>query len=410
MVGNAMSCSLRTGEWDWAAALLDEWLSNEITGSFYLELYVDRAVLTALRGGDPPRTSPRPTAGGRLHGRSPVPLVRPLGPGLGGPRRRSARRGARRRPRVAPTLTELLRPISPAARGPRRPVGRRRGGGRGHRRPARELAHPGPGGRHSTSRPCEPGWQPWRAPRRGDRRVSRGAPRLARARAGLDEAHGGPRHGDPARPDRARDGRGARGRGRVGPRDPDPARGDAAAGPPGCGGVGCLRRAGVGLGRPFSAVWPRRSARSDGGRSLSTAEWGIRGRGCRSIRIEAQRGVLADPSDPNHRTRVRASHRYVPEWRASSMSRLLGASLLSIVLIAGCGSAATSPGGAPRLGPQPRRPRRPRRRNPFALACTDAHARTRWRSWPGSRSGPSPRRRSVGWSASPTGTWPSTRP
>ena len=29
------------------------------------------------------------------------------------------------------------------------------------------------------------------------------------------------------------------------------------------------------------------------------------------------------------------------------MSRLLGASLLSIVLIAGCGSAATSPGGSP---------------------------------------------------------------
>jgi class 3 adenylate cyclase len=53
MVGNAFSCSLRTGEWDWALALLDDWLSNEITGAFYLELYVDRAVLTALRGGDP---------------------------------------------------------------------------------------------------------------------------------------------------------------------------------------------------------------------------------------------------------------------------------------------------------------------------------------------------------------------
>jgi hypothetical protein len=53
MVGNAMSCALRAGEWDWATDLLEEWLSNEITGSFYLELYADRAVLTALRGGDP---------------------------------------------------------------------------------------------------------------------------------------------------------------------------------------------------------------------------------------------------------------------------------------------------------------------------------------------------------------------
>ena len=33
-----------------AATLLDEWLANEITGAFYLELYVDRAVLSALRG------------------------------------------------------------------------------------------------------------------------------------------------------------------------------------------------------------------------------------------------------------------------------------------------------------------------------------------------------------------------
>jgi len=53
MVGNAVSCSIRIGDWDWAAALLDEWLANEITGAFYLELYVDRAVLSALRGGDP---------------------------------------------------------------------------------------------------------------------------------------------------------------------------------------------------------------------------------------------------------------------------------------------------------------------------------------------------------------------
>ncbi len=52
MVGNAFSCALRVGEWDWATALLEEWISMEISGSFALELYVDRAVLTALRGGD----------------------------------------------------------------------------------------------------------------------------------------------------------------------------------------------------------------------------------------------------------------------------------------------------------------------------------------------------------------------
>jgi len=53
MVGNAVSCAIRVGEWAWVASLLDEWLANEITGQFYLELYVDRAVLSALRGADP---------------------------------------------------------------------------------------------------------------------------------------------------------------------------------------------------------------------------------------------------------------------------------------------------------------------------------------------------------------------
>ncbi len=52
MVGNAVSCSIRVGEWAWASALLDEWLANETIGQFYLELFVDRAALTALRGGD----------------------------------------------------------------------------------------------------------------------------------------------------------------------------------------------------------------------------------------------------------------------------------------------------------------------------------------------------------------------
>ena len=53
MVGNAVSCAIRVGEWSWAAGLLDEWLANEVRPSSYFELFVDRAVLTALRGGDP---------------------------------------------------------------------------------------------------------------------------------------------------------------------------------------------------------------------------------------------------------------------------------------------------------------------------------------------------------------------
>ena len=53
MVGNAVSCAIRIGEWAWASALLDEWLASEITGAIFLELYVDRAMLTALAGGDP---------------------------------------------------------------------------------------------------------------------------------------------------------------------------------------------------------------------------------------------------------------------------------------------------------------------------------------------------------------------
>jgi class 3 adenylate cyclase len=55
MVGNGVSCAIRTGEWAWARQLVDEWLANDITGQFYLELYVDRAVLKALIGEDAQR-------------------------------------------------------------------------------------------------------------------------------------------------------------------------------------------------------------------------------------------------------------------------------------------------------------------------------------------------------------------
>ena len=97
MVGNAFSCALRTGDWDWASPLLDDWLSNEITGPFYLELFVDRAVLTALRGGDP---SADIAEAERLvvdfMGDPQYPSYVSLGPSVGGALGRTARRGAPR--------------------------------------------------------------------------------------------------------------------------------------------------------------------------------------------------------------------------------------------------------------------------------------------------------------------------
>jgi class 3 adenylate cyclase len=52
MVGNAVACAIRLGEWAWALALLDEWLGVGAPAQFEVELHVDRAVLTALQGGD----------------------------------------------------------------------------------------------------------------------------------------------------------------------------------------------------------------------------------------------------------------------------------------------------------------------------------------------------------------------
>jgi class 3 adenylate cyclase len=52
MVGNAVSCAIRVGEWAWALGLLDEWLGVGAPAQFQVELHVDRAVLNALRGDD----------------------------------------------------------------------------------------------------------------------------------------------------------------------------------------------------------------------------------------------------------------------------------------------------------------------------------------------------------------------
>jgi len=52
MVGNAVIVAFRVGEWDWAAATLDEWLAIEARTNSWTELYVDRAILQSLRGED----------------------------------------------------------------------------------------------------------------------------------------------------------------------------------------------------------------------------------------------------------------------------------------------------------------------------------------------------------------------
>ena len=52
MAGNGSICALRTGDWDWAAVLLDEWLAVETVFTQQAEFYVDRALLRTLRGED----------------------------------------------------------------------------------------------------------------------------------------------------------------------------------------------------------------------------------------------------------------------------------------------------------------------------------------------------------------------
>jgi hypothetical protein len=103
MVGNAASCAIRTGEWAWASALLAEWLEREITGGFYLELYVDRAVLTARAAGTWRPTWPKPVVSGDVQ-RGPGTLVRPFGSGMGCLHGRRPKRRARRR-RSPPTAS-----------------------------------------------------------------------------------------------------------------------------------------------------------------------------------------------------------------------------------------------------------------------------------------------------------------
>jgi class 3 adenylate cyclase len=53
MAGNAVSCATRVGEWDWAVALIDEWIEENIDRALLVELLADRATIEAGRGSDP---------------------------------------------------------------------------------------------------------------------------------------------------------------------------------------------------------------------------------------------------------------------------------------------------------------------------------------------------------------------
>ncbi len=210
MVGNSTSCAIRVGDWDWAVGLLDDWLSDEITGAFYLELFADRAVITSLRGGDP--------TGDLAEAERLVAefMDDPQYPAYVHWGRAWAAVAADRldeASREAVAAAELVNYFVPIAL----PLGARAAlwAGDADRagnadRPARFVRHPRSGiraGRRDA--PRRAGRARGSAGRR-DRRLPRGAPRLARARTRLRRGDGSPRHGDPPRPDRARDGRGAR--------------------------------------------------------------------------------------------------------------------------------------------------------------------------------------------------------
>ena len=52
MVGNGSICALRTGDWDWTAAILDEWLAVVSAAAQRAEFFIDRALLRSRLGED----------------------------------------------------------------------------------------------------------------------------------------------------------------------------------------------------------------------------------------------------------------------------------------------------------------------------------------------------------------------
>ena len=52
MAGNGCICAFRVGDWDWAAAVMDDWLGRDVTREQAGEFMADRSVLRAWRGED----------------------------------------------------------------------------------------------------------------------------------------------------------------------------------------------------------------------------------------------------------------------------------------------------------------------------------------------------------------------
>jgi class 3 adenylate cyclase/tetratricopeptide (TPR) repeat protein len=52
MVGNSVMAAIRTGEWEWAGQILEEWLDVAKDDTLWMELHFDRAVLNAHLGRD----------------------------------------------------------------------------------------------------------------------------------------------------------------------------------------------------------------------------------------------------------------------------------------------------------------------------------------------------------------------
>ena len=52
MIGNAVVCAIRAGEWDWALQILKEWTPLDTEVAQFSELYGDQAVIAAMRGED----------------------------------------------------------------------------------------------------------------------------------------------------------------------------------------------------------------------------------------------------------------------------------------------------------------------------------------------------------------------
>ena len=88
MIGNAVVCAIRVGEWDWALEILREWTPAETEVAQFAELFGDQAVLAALRGEDPTTLAGSRNDDDLGADGSAIPSLRRLVPGVGGIQRR----------------------------------------------------------------------------------------------------------------------------------------------------------------------------------------------------------------------------------------------------------------------------------------------------------------------------------